>query len=220
VLPDEAAAPEDALRLADNRMYGAKRSKRGSAERQSSDVLLVALAERSRDLGRHTNDVAALAEEVARALGLPDDEVAAVRLAAELHDVGKVGIPDAILDKPGRLDADEWEFMLRHTVIGERILRGAPALARIADLVRSTHERYDGSGYPDRLAGDAIPLGARLVFVCESFNAMTSGRPYQRAMSTDDALAELRRCAGSQFDARVVEAFCALQAAAEPPLAA
>ena len=217
VLPDEAATPEDALRLADNRMYGVKRAKHRSLERQSSDVLLVALAERSRDLGTHTRDAAALAEEVARALGLPDDEVAAVRLAAELNDVGKVGIPDAILDKPGRLDATEWEFMLRHTVIGERILRGAPALARIADLVRASHERYDGGGYPDRLAGDEIPLGARIVFVCDAFHAMTSDRPYQRAMSDEEALDELRRCAGTQFDPRVVRAFCELQTAADAP---
>jgi diguanylate cyclase (GGDEF)-like protein len=220
LLPDEAASAEGALRLADDRMYGAKRSSRRSAERQSTDVLLLALAERSRDLGRHTHVVAALAEEVARALGLAESEVAAVRLAAELHDVGKVGIPDAILDKPGPLDDGEWQFMRRHTVIGERILLGAPALETIAGLVRSTHERYDGGGYPDGLAGEEIPLGARIVFVCDSFNAMTSARPYQRAMSPDAALAELRRCAGTQFDPRVVRVFCELHAAAAPPLAA
>jgi two-component system cell cycle response regulator len=201
-------------------MYGAKRSSRRSAERQSTDVLLLALAERSHDLRAHTQDVAELAEGVARALGLPDDEVAAVRLAASLHDVGKVGIPDAILDKPGPLDAAEWQFMRRHTIIGERILRAAPALAPVAGLVRSTHERYDGGGYPDGLAGDDIPLGARIVSVCDSFHAMTSTRPYQPAMTPDAALAEVRRCAGTQFDPDVVRVFCELHAAVAPARAA
>jgi two-component system, cell cycle response regulator len=219
-LPDEATTPEEALRLADNRMYGAKRSSRRSAERQSTDVLLLALAERSQELGEHTHDVAELADAVARALGLADDEVRLVRRAAELHDVGKVGIPDEILDKRGPLDAAEWQFMRQHTVIGERILRAAPALAPIAGLVRSTHERYDGGGYPDGVAGEEIPLGSRIVFVCDSFNAMTSARPYQAPRTQQDALAELRRCAGTQFDPQVVDAVCALYAADAAPLAA
>jgi diguanylate cyclase (GGDEF)-like protein/putative nucleotidyltransferase with HDIG domain len=220
LLPDEAATPEEALRLADDRMYGAKRSGRSSAERQSTDVLLLALAERSHELGEHTLDVAELAEQVARALALTDDDVRIVRRAAELHDVGKVGIPDEILDKPGPLDPAEWQFMRQHTVIGERILRAAPALAPVAGLVRATHERYDGRGYPDGLAGEEIPLGARIVLVCDSFHAMTSARPYKAPMSPADALEELRRCSGTQFDPRVVDAFCALYGTAVTRLAA
>jgi two-component system, cell cycle response regulator len=131
-----------------------------------------------------------------------------VARAAELHDLGKIGIPDEILDKPGPLDEVEWSFMRRHTTIGERILMAAPALRLVARLVRSSHERWDGRGYPDGLAGERIPLGARVVCVCDAFHAMTSDRSSRRAMSRSDALAELRRCAGTQFDPAVVDAFC------------
>ena len=128
--------------------------------------------------------------------------------AGDLHDVGKVAIPHAILGRPGPLDAEEWAFIERHTLIGERILAAAPALAPVGRLVRSSHERWDGRGYPDRLAGEAIPLGARIVAVCDAYDAMTSERPDQRRMSHAEAVAEVRRCAGTQFDPQVVEAFC------------
>ena len=144
---------------------------------------------------------------VARRLGLTGEEIDEVTRAAELHDVGKVGIPDAILEKPGPLTADEWEFMRQHTIIGERMLHMAPALAGVARLVRWSHERMDGGGYPDGLAGDEIPLGARVVAVCDAFGAMTSDRPYRRAVSADEAVAELMRNAGTQFDGEVVAAF-------------
>jgi two-component system cell cycle response regulator len=121
--------------------------------------------------------------------------------------VGKVAIPDDIINKPAALDDDEWAFMRRHTVIGERILAAAPALGRAAKLVRASHEAFDGSGYPDALAGSAIPLGARIIAACDAFDAMISNRPYSRARSTEEALAELRRCAGTQFDPAVVAVF-------------
>jgi HD-GYP domain-containing protein (c-di-GMP phosphodiesterase class II) len=127
--------------------------------------------------------------------------------AAALHDVGKVAIPDAILDKPGPLDEAEWEFMRTHTLIGERILAEAPSLTEASKIVRSSHERHDGTGYPDGLAGDAIPLAARIIAVCDSFDAMTSNRPYRTAMSMEGALSELYNCSGTQFDPVVVKAF-------------
>jgi two-component system, cell cycle response regulator len=130
-----------------------------------------------------------------------------VARAAELHDVGKMAIPDAILEKTGPLDEAEWSFMRRHTIIGERILLAAPALRSAARLVRSCHERWDGAGYPDELAGDSIPLGARVVAVCDAFHAMTTDRPHRPRRSRAEALMELRRCAGAQFDPAVVEAF-------------
>ena len=170
-------------------------------------MLLKVLGERSSELEEHIGDVAHLAQLTAEALGLAKEEVRRVRLAAELHDVGKTAIPDAILDKPGPLDDEEWSFMRRHTVIGERIISAAPSLAHTADLVRSSHERLDGSGYPDGLRGEEIPLGARIVAVCDAFDAMVSDRPYRRAMEQADALAELRRCSGTQFDAAIVAAF-------------
>jgi two-component system, cell cycle response regulator len=208
MLPAEATAYVDALRLADRRMYAQKHRGRQSAGRQSSDVLQRALRERHPDLGDHMSAVSDLAEEVARREGLSDGEVEDVRLAAELHDVGKVGIPDAILHKPGPLTEDEWAFIRRHTLIGERILHAAPALKRVAAMVRSSHERWDGAGYPDGLAGEDIPLGARIVAICDSFDAMTSDRPYRGGMSEEAALAELRRCARTQFDAALVATFC------------
>ncbi len=122
-----------------------------------------------------------------------------------LHDVGKVGIPESILRKAGPLDAGEWRFVRAHTIIGERILTAAPVLRRVATLVRSSHERWDGLGYPDGLAGEEIPLGARIIAVCDAYHAMTSDRPYRRAMTTAQAIGELRRHAGTQFDPGVVE---------------
>jgi diguanylate cyclase (GGDEF)-like protein len=211
--PTEAASSAEALRIADQRMYARKSvESRASAGRQSTDVLLKVLSERSPDLGNHLDQVTRLCQAVAAKLALPDEDVAPLLQAASLHDVGKAAIPDEILKKPEPLTAAEWEFMRRHTVIGERILSAAPALARAAALVRSSHERFDGKGYPDELAGEDIPVGARVIATCDAFDAMICGRPYRAPMSTEVALAELRRCAGTQFDPTVVDAFCAVVA--------
>jgi HD-GYP domain-containing protein (c-di-GMP phosphodiesterase class II) len=188
-----------------------------SASRQSTDVLLQVLSERSTELHDHLGDVAHLAVLTAQALALPQHEVTRIQLAAELHDVGKTAIPDTLLNKPGKLDAEEWEFMRGHTLTGERILRAAPSLAHTADLVRSCHERYDGNGYPDGLAGDAIPLGASIIAVCDAYDAMVTDRPYRSAMPVADAIAELRQCSGTQFDPAVTAAFCALAPIAPQP---
>ena len=211
-LGGEVSKPEDALRIVDQRMYEVKNGGRRSAGDQSKAVLVRALGERHPDLSSHSADVSRLAEHVARRLGLAEDQLESIRHAAELHDVGKVGIPDAILSKPGPLDAEEWDFMRRHTIIGERIVSGAPALAHVARLVRSSHERWDGAGYPDQLAGEATPIGSRIIAVCDAFDAMRSDRPYKSAVCIDEALAELRRSAGTQFDPAVVEAYCAVMA--------
>jgi diguanylate cyclase (GGDEF)-like protein len=207
LMPADTRRPEEALLLADQRMYAQKHSGRMSPSRQSADVLLRLLAERSFDLERHTTDVAQLAALTAERLGLHPDEVEQIRLAAELHDVGKAAIPDAILLKPGPLTDDEWYFVRRHAVIGERIVRAAPSLSHTADLVRWHHERPDGTGYPDALAGDQIPIGARVIAVADVFDAMVSDRPYREGRGIDAAIAELRRCSGSQFDPTVVDAF-------------
>ena len=165
------------------------------------------LAEQSNDLVTHLGRVAALAVETARRLGLPIDEIARIRLAAELHDIGKAAVPRAILEKPGRLDATELAYLRQHSVIGERILAAAPSLANVAPLVRATHERPDGTGYPDGLRLDQIPIGARVIAVVDAFDAMTASRPYQATRSVDQALVELRRGAGTQFDRAIVAAF-------------
>jgi two-component system, cell cycle response regulator len=214
LLPAEAQTAAAALQLADRRMYADKGSARTSARVQSRDVLVTTLQERQPDLHAHVLDVAELAVGVATELGMDAEQRDEVARAAELHDTGKVAIPDAILSKPGPLDEAEWAFMRRHTIIGERILAAAPALVPVARLVRSSHERWDGTGYPDRLEGEAIPLGARIVAVCDAYEAMVTDRPYRQAMGQDEALAELARCAGTQFDPRVVEAFLAVRARA------
>jgi two-component system, cell cycle response regulator len=208
-VPGEAQDAGEALRIADQRMYAHKHNGRSSARNQSRDVLLRALAERNPELGQHISGVAELAEAVARGLHLDEEQVDHVRHAAALHDVGKVAIPDAILDKPAALDEAEWEFIRRHTIIGERIVAAAPALRQVAALVRSSHERWDGGGYPDALTGEEIPLGARIVSVCDAFDAMVADRPYRSGMDAADALAELERCSGTQFDPDVVTAFAA-----------
>jgi two-component system, cell cycle response regulator len=205
--PMEVTTPTEALQLADRRMYARKGDRRVSAGRQSRDVLLRSLSERQPDLHVHLRGTADLALAVGRELGMHGEELDDVARAAELHDVGKIAIPDAILEKSGPLDETEWGFMRRHTIIGERILQAAPALRSVARLVRSSHERWDGVGYPDGLVGHEIPLGARVVAVCDAFDAMTTNRPYRKRIGEPAALSELSRCAGTQFDPAVVEAF-------------
>ena len=208
MLPAEADEPSEALRIADRRMYAQKRGTADSVDRQTHDVLLRVLREREPELSDHGRTVRGLAAAVCRRLALPAEELDEVARAADLHDVGKMAIPDAILHKPGPLDPEEWSFMHQHTIVGERMLSAAPALLPVGRLVRSSHERFDGAGYPDRLAGASIPLGARIVAACDAFDAMVSNRPYREPLAPADALAELRRCAGSQFDPAVVEALC------------
>jgi two-component system, cell cycle response regulator len=144
------------------------------------------------------------------ALGLDEPVRDQVVCAAELHDVGKLAIPDAILNKPGPLDADEAARLRRHVELGEAMLRDTPALRPAAALVRASHERWDGAGYPDGLAGEAIPLGARIVTVCDAYSAMRQARAYGAVLNDAQARAELRRCSGTQFDPAMVAAFCAL----------
>jgi diguanylate cyclase (GGDEF)-like protein len=196
----------NALAEADRQLYAAKHSTRRTARDQTADALVAVTQARHPELRAHADHVRDVATAVARELAMPDHEVVDIREAARLHDIGKMAIPDGVLGKQGPLDGDEWKFMRRHTVIGERILTSAPALHGAARIVRSSHERWDGTGYPDGLAGSDIPLGARVIFACDAYDAMTSDRPYQAARESAVALAELRSCAGSQFDPEVVEA--------------
>jgi HD-GYP domain-containing protein (c-di-GMP phosphodiesterase class II) len=176
------------------------------------------LAERDPELGAHLSEVTELCLKTASRLGIPEEDMTSLAQAAALHDVGKSAVPDGILNKPGRLSDEEMMFIRRHTIIGERILGAAPALSKPAKLVRWSHERFDGDGYPDGIAGEDIPMGSRIISVCDAYHAMISNRTYRPARDPEEALAELRRCAGSQFDPAVVEAFCqALTESDQPP---
>jgi diguanylate cyclase (GGDEF)-like protein/PAS domain S-box-containing protein len=207
IVPDEAPDATAALVMADQRMYADKGIGRVSAKQQTRDIVLRVLEERHPELHEHSSVVAELARAVGDRMGIAGTELDDLERAAELHDIGKIAIPDTILNKPGPLDDEEWAFMRRHTLIGESMLSAAPALHAAALIVRSSHERYDGAGYPDGLRGEQIPLASRIVFVCDAYHAMTSDRPYGVTASTPEALAELDACAGSQFDPAVVRAF-------------
>jgi HD-GYP domain-containing protein (c-di-GMP phosphodiesterase class II) len=212
LVPDDATTVSTALTVADERLYAHKELlaeiRRGTAH----EPLLRTLAEREPELRAHVADVSSLAVRLGQRLGLAQEELEELRLAAELHDVGKLAIPDVVLQKAGPLDPTEWGFIHSHTLIGQRILSAAPALRPVGAIVRSTHENWDGTGYPDGLVGEAIPLAARIIAVCDAYSAMTSDRPYREARTADEAIAELRRCAGRQFDRQVVDLVCAVLA--------
>ncbi len=209
-LPTEANDMSAALHIADTRMYARKNGRRAATIiSQTRDVLLRATAEHTSELPEHMLEVGDLSRSVARRLGLDAEAIDLTLRAGELHDVGKISIPQGILNKPGPLNESEWEFIHNHTLIGERVLEVAPALQPVAKLVRSTHERFDGAGYPDGLSGEEIPLSSRIVFACDSFHAMVSRRPYSRGMTETDARDELRRYAGTQFDPCVIDALLA-----------
>jgi two-component system cell cycle response regulator len=217
-VPGEATTSAQALRIADQRLYASKQGRRAASGRHPEDLLLRALYEAEPELHEHAQMVAGLARALGERLALSPEELVEVGRAAELHDIGKLAIPETILRKPGPLDEQELEFVHRHTAVGERILSASPALAGVARLVRSSHERWDGAGYPDGVAGEEIPLGGRIIAVCEAFSAMVTDHPYRNAM-TPEALAEIRRCAGTQFDPGVAAAFVEL-VASQPPATA
>jgi len=203
-LPAEAPSPGAALELAARRAakHGSERHVK-SGRRAPADTFEALRLVRSRA------DVATMATGIARRLGVPEAEIEAIETAMHLCDIGNVAVPRAVLGYPGKINGPEWQFILLHTLVGERLLAGPLGMEPVARLVRHSHERWDGVGYPDGLAGEAIPIGSRIVFVCSAFHDMTSDRPHHAALEPADALAQLERGAGSQFDPKVVAAFCA-----------
>jgi diguanylate cyclase (GGDEF)-like protein len=205
-IPDETADAEVAFQLAGQRLEAHRQRQHRSARRQAHAVLMAALGARRPELRDHLRTVTYLAISLARRLGMGLAEIDDVALAAELQDVGLLAVPESVLEKEAPLSEAETVMVRSHTAEGERIIAAAPGLATVAGLVRSSAERYDGSGYPDGLVAEAIPLGARIIAVAVAFAALTARRPYRPALSPSEALAELRRCSGPQFDPRVVEA--------------
>ncbi len=180
----------------------------GSAYRGTALLLGEVIEADDAYTGIHSRQVVDLALDLADALGLDGKARRNVEFTALLHDIGKIHVPKDVLNKPGKLDPAEWKILRRHTIEGERMLRQVGgSLANIGRLVRSSHERFDGGGYPDGLTGEEIPIESRIVAICDAFNAMTTERVYKAAMSSEEALLELRREAGKQFDPTVVEAF-------------
>lgn len=191
------------------RMVSERTRELDRAYREILQRLSLASEYRDDDTGNHTRRIGEYSAVVARGLGMDDEQVEHLRRASPMHDVGKIGIPDSILLKRGKLTSEEWETMKSHVEIGVRILSGATSgLLRVAEeIARSHHERFDGTGYPHGLAGEEIPLNGRLVAVCDVFDALTSERPYKSAWSVEDAVAEISRCRGSHFDPRIVDIF-------------
>ncbi|MGH2898408.1 MAG: HD-GYP domain-containing protein, partial [Solirubrobacteraceae bacterium] len=191
-----------------------------AAYRGTALLLGEVIAEDDAYTGEHSYGVIALSLEIADELGLDEDERRLVEFGALLHDVGKIAVPKDIINKPGPLDEDEWGVMRRHTLEGQKMLdKVGGSMTDIGAIVRASHERWDGNGYPDGTAGDAVPLPARIVAVADAFSAITTTRPYRRAQSAEYAIKELRDHAGTQFDVKVVDALVAVLArpAAETP---
>lgn len=201
-----------ALLLLASTRYAGRTVKDSFSRLQSSylgavEALTGALDAKDRYTGEHTLAVDQLCMATGQVLALSDDQLEALSYGAVFHDIGKIGIPESILNKPGPLTPEERAVMERHTVIGEQILAPLEFLHPVLPIVRHEHERWDGQGYPDGLAGDEIPLGARIIFVCDAFHAMTSDRPYRKAVDRDEAIRRLRAARGTQFDPAVVDAF-------------
>jgi two-component system cell cycle response regulator len=205
-VPDETADPDAAVQIAGQRLTAHRQRQQRSARRQAHAVLIAALTARRPELRDRLRTVAYRAISLGRRLGVGIGEIDDIALASELQGIGLLSVPESVLDKEASLDETETAMVRSHTLEGERIIAAAPGLAPVAALVRSSSERFDGSGYPDGLAGEAIPLGSRIITASVAFAAMTAQRPHAPPLSPDEALAELRRCAGAQFDPRVVEA--------------
>jgi HD-GYP domain-containing protein (c-di-GMP phosphodiesterase class II) len=172
-------------------------------------ALAAAMEAKDQYTASHADSLAAMAVAVGGRIGLTDAELRMLQYAAVLHDIGKIGIPGNILNKPAELTREEFDTMAQHTVIGERIISRIDYLVPIARIIRSAHERWDGKGYPDGNRGEEIPLASRILLVCDAFDAMTTDRPYRSALPIDEALSELARHSGTQFDPRVVDVFLA-----------
>ena len=170
------------------------------------ETLVAAVDARDSYTAEHSKEVVQYTIRVAIRLGLKGQELEDVKLVALLHDIGKIATPDSILHKPGALDPEEWDVMRRHPVESETLIRRSPGLARLAPMIRAEHERWDGTGYPDGLAGEEIPLASRITLTCDAYSAMITDRPYRKAMSKEKARAELSANSGTQFDPSVVDA--------------
>jgi HD-GYP domain-containing protein (c-di-GMP phosphodiesterase class II) len=208
-LPADLRDPESVLQQAGQSVSAHKQRHQRSARRQAHAVLMAVLASRRPDLREHLRTVAFRAISISRRLGLDEATIDDVFLAAELQDIGLLTVPESVLEKESALNPTEIKLIRNHPVAGAKIASAAPGLSSVAATIAAVSERFDGSGYPEGLSGEDIPVGARVIRVCVAFAAMTSKRPYRQPRSQGEALAELQHGAGSEFDPRVVEALAA-----------
>ncbi len=223
--PTDATSAQALLSAAEDAISVARQNGSGVADTRSSwrtryrirvdgafptlEAMVIAIDNKDHYTRRHSEEVTEYAQWIAEELGLSDEEKHILRLAGLVHDVGKIGVPDEVLLKPDMLTADEYEAMKQHAVLGAVMLAALPGMEPVVPVVRSHHERWDGKGYPDGLAGEEIPLLARLLAVADAFSAMTADRPYRKGMDWHSALAELQRQKQKQFDPLMVDAFMA-----------
>jgi diguanylate cyclase (GGDEF)-like protein len=192
---------------ADNNMYQNKLLKETSNRNSLVKALMKTLEVKDYITEGHADRLEALSLEMAKALKLPQHQVDRIKLLAKFHDIGKVGIPDGILTKPSNLSSEEWVIMKSHSGIGKRIAEVSPELRDISNLIYHHHERFDGAGYPMGLSGQDIPIECRILSIVDTFDAMTNDRPYRKAQSAENAVAEIVRCAGTQFDSHLADIF-------------
>src|SRR5690554_2691985 len=198
---------DDALKQSEEAMYQHKLFEHTSHRSEFIKSILNTLREKNPREKEHSNRVAHICIEIGKALDMKKHELALLEAIASLHDIGKIAIDEAILNKPGKLNEEEWEIIKTHPEIGYRIISHAPEYAEIAEDILSHHERYDGTGYPRGLKGDEIPIRARIIAIADAYDAMISNRPYRKALTKEEAIEEIKKCSGTQFDPKLVEIF-------------
>ena len=203
----EQKSPEDVLNLAENRMYRNKLMESSSSRNATIRSLARTLHEKSTETEAHTMRITQLSKALGRRLDLRKDQMDELELLSLLHDIGKIGIPEYILDKPTKLSNEEWEIIKTHSEIGYRIAKSTPALEHIAEYILAHHEKYDGTGYPNGLKAQEIPYLGRIITVVDSFDVMTHSRSYKKASDLSYAISELKGCSGTQFDPEIVTVF-------------
>ena len=207
VKEDASLDVRDVLKQAENNMYANKTLHGQSARNETIMTLFQTLNEKYDEERIHSDRVSQLCKQMGEKLNLNIDQIKELEFAGLMHDIGKITIPDSILDKPGQLSEDEWVIMKKHTINGYHILRSANQYSRLAEYALTHHERWDGKGYPNNLSGTEIPLFSRIIAIADSYEAMTANRSYRKALCREHAIAELKRCSGTQFDPDLVEVF-------------